>query len=143
MVAARFSSVAITILGVLAVLVFRDFPTVYEAHGFFHSTLTPPLVVAVFLGIFWRKFTPAAVITSFLGDYIDDPGSQLSWYINCPILMNGIQMDPNHPYSYIRALYNLVVCLGVAVIAVFTTGLQKKIVSPLKHKRMLGSSCIF
>ncbi len=41
-------------------------------------------------------------------------------------------MDPNHPYSYIRALYNLVVCSGVAVIAVFTTRLQKKIVSTIK-----------
>jgi SSS family solute:Na+ symporter len=132
LVAARFSSVAITILGVLAVLVFRDFPTVYEAHGFFHSTLTPPLVVAVFLGIFWRKFTPAAVITSFLGGVIlmilgaNYPGILIAPFDH------GIQMDPNHPYSYIRALYNLVVCSGVAVIAVFTTGLQKKIVSTIK-----------
>ncbi|MEJ2507267.1 MAG: sodium:solute symporter family protein, partial [Ignavibacteriaceae bacterium] len=58
---ARVSSIVITALGVLSVLIFEGFPTVYEAHGFFHSTLTPPRVVAVFLGIFWKRFTPAAV----------------------------------------------------------------------------------
>jgi len=52
---ARFASIGITILGVLAVLAFKNFPTVYEAHGFFHSTLTPPLVVAIFFGIFWKN----------------------------------------------------------------------------------------
>ena len=47
--AARYSSIVITALGVLSVLAFKNFPTVYEAHGYFHSTLTPPLVVAIFL----------------------------------------------------------------------------------------------
>ena len=64
--AARWSSVGITILGVIAVMALNHFPTVYEAHGYFHSTLTPPLVVAIFLGIFWRKFTPAAVMSTFI-----------------------------------------------------------------------------
>ena len=64
---ARIASMGITALGVLAVIPFNRFPTVYEAHGYFHSTLTPPLVVAIFLGVFWKKFTPAAVITTFLG----------------------------------------------------------------------------
>ncbi|RMD49113.1 MAG: sodium:solute symporter family protein, partial [Ignavibacteria bacterium] len=64
--AARYSSAIITALGVVAVLAFKSFPTVYEAHGFFHSTLTPPLVVAIFLGIFWKKYTPGAVIATFV-----------------------------------------------------------------------------
>ena len=33
--AARLSSIGITILGVVAVLAFKNFPTVYEAHGYF------------------------------------------------------------------------------------------------------------
>ncbi len=77
--AARFSSVAITILGVLAVLVFRDFPTVYEAHGFFHSTLTPPLVVAVFPGNFLAKIYTRSSHHFISGwSHFNDPGSQLS-----------------------------------------------------------------
>jgi SSS family solute:Na+ symporter len=67
LIAARWASVAITALGVVAVLAFKNFPTVYEAHGYFHSTLTPPLVVAIFLGVFWKRFSPAGVITTFIG----------------------------------------------------------------------------
>ena len=54
--AARVTSMVITAAGVLSVLAFIQFPTVYEAHGYFHSTLTPPLVVAIFLGVFWMVF---------------------------------------------------------------------------------------
>lgn len=132
LVSARVASVVITILGVLAVLVFRDFPTVYEAHGFFHSTLTPPLVVAVFLGIFWRKFTPAAVITTFLGGVL-----LMILGANYPALLispfdHGIEMDVSHPYSYIRALYNLFVCFAVAIVSALTTNQQKAFVEKLK-----------
>jgi SSS family solute:Na+ symporter len=129
---ARVASIIITTLGVLAVLVFRDFPTVYEAHGFFHSTLTPPLVVAVFLGIFWRKFTPAAVITSFVGGVtLMILGANYPGILIAPF-DHGIAMDASHPYSYIRALYNLFVCSGIAVLATVTTAWQQKIVSFIK-----------
>jgi len=123
--AARVASVAITALGVLAVLAFKNFPTVYEAHGYFHSTLTPPLAVAVFLGVFWRKFTPAAVITTFLGGVaLMILGARYPGILIAPF-DHGIALNPDHPYSYIRALYNTVVCSGVAMISVWTTSLQR------------------
>ncbi|VAX19251.1 Predicted sodium-dependent galactose transporter [hydrothermal vent metagenome] len=131
--AARYSSVVITALGVLSVLAFKGFPTVYEAHGFFHSTLTPPLVVAIFLGIFWKKFTPAAVIASFVGGValmilaLQDPN------LITPFAQ-GIKMNPEHPYSYIRALYNLLVCTGVALMITYTTSWQKGIVKKIRSK---------
>ncbi len=131
--AARYSSVAITIFGVVSVLAFKSFPTVYEAHGYFHSTLTPPLVIAIFLGIFWKKFTPAAVIASFVGGValmilgLHDPN------VITPFAQ-GIEMNPDHPYSYIRALYNLVVCGSVALLVTFATGQQKKIVANIRSK---------
>lgn len=134
LVSARFASVAITTLGVLAVLVFRDFPTVYEAHGFFHSTLTPPLVVAIFLGIFWKRFTPAAVISTFLGGVaLMILGANYPGILIAPF-DHGIEMNPDHPYSYIRALYNLVVCGLIAVVATLTTKQQKNIVAAIKRK---------
>jgi len=131
--AARYSSVVITILGVVSVLAFKSFPTVYEAHGYFHSTLTPPLVIAIFLGIFWKKFTPAAVIASFVGGVafmilgLHDPN------VITPFAQ-GIEMNPDHPYSYIRALYNLVVCGSVALLVTFATNLQKNIVRKIRSK---------
>ncbi len=131
--AARWSSIAITILGVVSVLAFKSFPTVYEAHGYFHSTLTPPLVVAIFLGLFWRKFTPAAVITTFVGGV-----ALMIVGLHSPNVItpfdHGIELNPSHPYSYIRALYNMFVCGFVAVIVTLTTTQQKNIVSNLKSK---------
>jgi SSS family solute:Na+ symporter len=129
--AARYSSVVITALGVISVLAFKNFPTVYEAHGYFHSTLTPPLVVAIFLGLFWKKFTPAAVIATFVSGValmivgLHDP-SVISPFDH------GIPMDPDHPYSYIRALYNTLVCIFVAVTVTLTTNQQLSIVKSLK-----------
>lgn len=132
--AARISSIVITILGVLSVLVFNRFPTVYEAHGFFHSTLTPPLVVAIFLGVFWRRFTPAAVIATFVGGVAlmilgsNNPAALIGPFDH------GISMDPAHPYSYIRALYNLFVCGLVAYLVTITTAYQKKFIELVKGK---------
>ncbi|MBZ0181910.1 MAG: sodium:solute symporter family protein [Melioribacteraceae bacterium] len=129
--AARISSIAITILGVLSVLAFQSFPTVYEAHGFFHSTLTPPLVVAIFLGLFWRKYTASGVITTFVGGV-----AFMILGLHDPIVISpfdhGIMMDPNHPYSYIRALYNMLVCFGVAVLITYSTDYQRKVVAKIK-----------
>ena len=129
--AARYSSIAITALGVLSVLAFKNFPTVYEAHGYFHSTLTPPLVVAIFLGLFWRKFTPAAVISTFVGGV-----ALMIVGLHNPNVISpfdhGIQMDPEHPYSYIRALYNMFVCVFVAILVTITTSYQIKIAHSLK-----------
>lgn len=130
--AARVASIAITTLGVIGVLAFKNFPTVYEAHGYFHSTLTPPLVVAIFLGIFWKRFTPAAVISTFVGGVaLMLLGAKYPGILIAPF-DHGIEMDPAHPYSYIRALYNLFVCAAVGVIITFTTGLQIKTVNRIK-----------
>jgi len=131
---ARVASIAITSLGVLSVLVFSGFPTVYEAHGFFHSTLTPPLVVAVFLGIFWRRFTPAAVITSFLGGItLMIMGANHPHILIAPFAQ-GIEMDKIHPYTYIRALYNLIACGVVAISIVYANPWLKSSVAKLKSK---------
>ncbi|MEN8193346.1 MAG: sodium:solute symporter family protein [Bacteroidota bacterium] len=131
--AARYSSVIITALGVVSVLAFKNFPTVYEAHGYFHSTLTPPLVIAIFLGIFWKKFTPAAVIASFVGGV-----ALMILALHDPNLITpfaqGIKMNPDHPYSYIRALYNLFVCGAIALLITYTTNYQVQLANRMRTK---------
>ncbi|MEE9430658.1 MAG: sodium:solute symporter family protein [Melioribacteraceae bacterium] len=131
--AARYSSVAITILGVISVLAFKNFPTVYEAHGYFHSTLTPPLVVAIFLGLFWKRFTPAAVIATFVSGV-----ALMIVGLHDPTVItpfdHGIHMNESHPYSYIRAFYNMFVCAAVAVVVTLTTTWQINLSNKLKAK---------
>ena len=133
--AARITSIAITAAGVLSVLAFIQFPTVYEAHGYFHSTLTPPLVVAIFMGVFWKRFTPAGVITTFLGGVLlMILGARFPDVFISPF-DHGIEMNPDRPYSYIRAFYNLIVCVGVGVFVTVTTVIQKNIASTIKSNK--------
>jgi len=132
---ARYASVGVTALGVLAVLAFKNFPTVYEAHGYFHSTLTPPLVVGIFLGVFWKRFTPSAVITTFVGGVaLMILGARSPGIFIAPF-DHGIEMNPDHPYSYIRALYNTLVCTGAAVLVTITTKWQRQLISTIRNNQ--------
>lgn len=139
--AARIATVIFTMMGVLAVIPFSAFPTVYEAHGFFHSTLTPPLVVAIFLGVFWRKFTNASVIATFV---VGVALMVLGMYYPRPLIQifdHGTAFDAKHPYTYIGALYNLFVCVLVGVLTTVTRDWQKKIIEKIKtnpnHKSIM------
>jgi solute:Na+ symporter, SSS family len=119
--AAMIISAVTTVIGAGSVVFFASFPTLYQAHGFFHSTLTPPLVVAIFLGIFWKRYTTAAAISTFIGGaiLIFIGGHYPATFI-APF-DHGITMDIGHPYSYIRALYNTLACISVGVIVTFFT----------------------
>tara|TARA_B110000014_G_scaffold89724_1_gene61655 strand:- start:99 stop:797 length:699 start_codon:yes stop_codon:yes gene_type:complete len=48
---------------------------------------------------------------------------------------HGIEMNPDRPYSYIRAFYNLIVCVGVGVFVTITTFVQNNIVGIIKSNR--------
>ena len=134
LVAARWASVAITSLGVVAVLAFKNFPTVYEAHGYFHSTLTPPLVVAIFFGVFWKRFSPAGVITTFVGGVaLMIIGARYPAFFIAPF-DHGIEMNPSRPYSYIRALYNTIACIGVGLLVTLTRDIQNRLIVQWKQR---------
>jgi SSS family solute:Na+ symporter len=129
---ARISSIVITGVGILATIPFSKYPTVYQAHGYFHSTLTPPLVTAIFLGVFWRKFTPAGVLATFLGgSSLMILGATYPDILITPVA-HGTPFDPVHPYSYISALYNTIVCVGVGVFITLTLSWQKGIVDKIR-----------
>ena len=113
---AMIVSAGATVLGAVSTIFFNNFPTLYEAHGFFHSTMTPPLVVAIFLGIFWKRYsTPAAVATFLGGAILMWIGSKYPQIFISPF-GHGIEFNPDRPYSYIRALYNTLVCAGSGVV---------------------------
>ncbi len=143
---ARIATVVFTILAILTVIPFSHFKTVYEAHGYFHSTLTPPLVIAIFLGIFWKRFSPMGVITTliggiaimFLGAYYPYP---LVW-----VMAQGIPMAKDHPYIYIEALYNTLACFSVAIlVTIFTKPIGKAAEMIRKnphHKRIITTMIV-
>ncbi len=145
LLSARIATAIFTFLGVLTVIPFSKFPTVYEAHGYFHSTLTPPLVSAIFLGVFWKRYTNAAVIGTLVGGVAL---MILGMYYPRPLIeifSHGTAYEPNHPYTYIGALYNLVVCALFAVLSTFTTKQQIILVKKIKqseHHKIIMSSFI-
>jgi len=117
---ARLASVLVKVIAVCLVPFFNSFESIYEAHGWFHSTFTPPLVVGVFLGIFWKRFTSSAVIATFIvGAFLMILGQMYPSLISP--FSHGIELRPDRGYSYIGALYNLFVCAGVGVLVTFFT----------------------
>ncbi|MFA5804732.1 MAG: hypothetical protein WC879_08805 [Melioribacteraceae bacterium] len=139
--AARIASIVFTVVGILATIPFNTYPTVYEAHGYFHSTLTPPLVTAIFLGVFWKKFTPAGVVATFLGgSSLMILGARYPGILIAPF-SHGTPMDPIHPYTYISALYNTFVCVFLGVFVTFTQPLLLKVTNQIRrsesHKKII------
>ena len=78
------------------------------------------MVVAVFLGIFWKRFTTPAVIATFLvGAFLMILG-QYNHELIAPF-SHGIELRPGRGYSYIGALYNLFVCATVGIVVSLVT----------------------
>ena len=122
---ARYASIGIKVIAIILVPFFNSFDSIYEAHGWFHSTFTPPLVVAVFLGIFWKRFTTPAVIATFtVGAFLMILG-QFNHELIAPF-SHGIELRPGRGYSYIGALYNIFVCASVGVVVSFLTAPPSK-----------------
>ena len=147
MVVARTSTVAFTILGVFAVYAFNSYPTVYQAHAFFHATLTPPLMIAIFFGAFWKKFTPAGLITTVVGGIAFMLlGNRYPLELIGP-LAQGTPYDPVHPFTYMAALYNLIVCTGVAVLVTLSQNQLKHFAAKIKknpnHTVVMYSLLVF
>ncbi len=133
MMVARVSTAAFTFLGVFAVYAFNSYPTVYQAHAFFHATLTPPLMIAIFFGAFWKKFTPAGLISTVIGGVaLMLLGFRFPLELIAPIAQ-GTPYDPVHPFTYMAALYNLIVCTGVAVVVTLLHNKLKKVAVLIKE----------
>ncbi len=117
---ARWTSLGVKIIAVIMVPFFNTFDSIYEANGWFHSTFTPPLAVGVFLGIFWKRFTTAGIIATFIGGAFLMVLGQFYPQLISPFA-HGIELRPDRGYSYIGALYNIVVCASVGIIVSLLT----------------------
>jgi SSS family solute:Na+ symporter len=122
--AARVSAVVVTLLGVALVPVFAQFKTVYAAHGAMTAAVTPPLVVALLLAVFWRRYTRQAALWTIVGGL-----AAIALSILCPALIapfaHGVPVEEAggglfagaDRYKFLRALFGLVAsgAIGVAV----------------------------
>ena len=116
-------------IGIAMVPVYFKLGTIYQAHGAFTAAVSPPMAVAVMLGVFWKRFTPTAAFWTMFGGLlvilVSFPLPQLIE----PVAM-GVEMavtdtgEPNlwKAYSFQRALFGL---LASGVIAIVVTWFTK------------------
>jgi SSS family solute:Na+ symporter len=126
--AARITSVSVTALGVALVTVFQQFDTIYAAHGAFTAAITPPMVVALLLGVFWRRYTPAAALATMVGGTALVMLSLVVPEIITP-LAHGVPLGEAgegwlggmKQYKFMRALFGLLVSAALGVGVTFVT----------------------
>ncbi len=130
LLSARVTSVSVTIVGVALVIVFQEFKTIYSAHSAFTAAISPPMVVALILGVFWRRYTPAAALATMVGGSAMIALSLLYPEIITPFA-HGVPMADvgddtglvagMKQYKFMRAFYGLVVSAGIGVVVTFVT----------------------
>ena len=112
---ARVVSLSAAMLGLLLVPVFASFNSIYVAHGAFTASVTPAMVVAIVLAIYWRRYSPSAAFWTLLG------GSLLvTLSIVLPVVVTPFShgVDSAGGFTYTRALFGLA---GSALIAILVT----------------------
>jgi SSS family solute:Na+ symporter len=115
---ARIISLTSALLGIALVPVFASFQSIYLAHGSFTASITPPMVITILLGAYWRKFTSSAAFWTLFGGSILVAISLLWPFLITPF-SHGV--DAAGGFKYIRALYGLVGSLAIAGAVSFFT----------------------
>ena len=125
---ARITAVAVTMLGVLLVPCFMMFDSIYDAHGAFTAAVTPPLVVALLLSVFWRRFTATAALCTMIFGLLAIGLSMIFPIIITPFA-HGVPMGESgdgllagmKQFKFMRACYGVSVCFAIGVgVTLFT-----------------------
>jgi SSS family solute:Na+ symporter len=117
---ARFTSFVVVIVGLLLVQIFMAEKSIYSAHGLFTAAVTPPIVVAIVLGILWKRYTPAAAVATVCGG-----GALIGLSLFAPfddwfVKPFSFGMGPDS-YKFMRALFGLVTCTSIGVVVSLIT----------------------
>jgi solute:Na+ symporter, SSS family len=120
---ARVTAISISIVGVALVPVFMSFGSIYSAHGAFTAAVTPPLVVSLLFGVFWRRFTPVAALWTMVAGSAAIFLSILFPEIITPFA-HGVPMKEveegflagKDQYKFMRGFFGIVVCSGIGVV---------------------------
>lgn len=131
--AARIAAISVTVLGVLMVPIFTQFTTIYAAHSAFTGAVTPPLVVALLLSVFWRRFTRKAALSVLIGGFACILFS-LFWPEVIAPFAHGVPMgEPGEGFlggmrqqPFMRACYGIVICLVIGVVVTLRTQPESK-----------------
>lgn len=109
---ARLVSLGAAFLGIALVPVFASFRSIYVAHGSFTASVTPPMVITIVLGAYWKKFSSSAAFWTLFGGTVM-VGLSIAWPVLITPFSHGV--DPSGGFQYLRALFGLAVSFGIAM----------------------------
>lgn len=112
---ARISSLSVAAIGLLLVPLFAG-DTVYQAHAKFTAAITPPIVVAILLGVLWKRFNTPGALAAMVG-------GGLCVFLSTFPPFDAILLKPlafgmgEESFKFIRAIFGLLASgvLGVVV----------------------------
>lgn len=115
---ARIVSIVTAVIGILLVPVYMGFKTIYAAHGAFTAMMTPPIVVAILFGAFWKRYTPKAALWTLIGGM-----AAVFLSLKMPALIkpfaHGVSGVDN--YTYMRAFFGLLSASAIGIIVTLFT----------------------
>jgi SSS family solute:Na+ symporter len=120
---ARIVSLSSALLGIALVPVFASFQSIYLAHGSFTASITPPMVITILLGAYWKRFTSSAAFWTLFGGSLIVALS-IVWPLLIAPFSQGV--DPAGGFKYMRALYGLAGSLLIGVIVSYMTKAKSK-----------------
>ena len=129
---ARVCAVGVTVLGICLVPIFAQFKTIYEAHAAMTAAVSPPLVVALFFSVFWRRFTAAAALCTIVGGLAAVTFSVFVPEIIAPFA-HGVPMDADFreagegilagvkQYKFMRAFFGIAASAAIGIVVTLFT----------------------
>ncbi len=119
---ARVTSAVTALCGMGIGMFFMTFgKDMYKIHGMFQAFVSPPIVAAVFLGAFWKRFTSAGAIAALLGGIACIGLSKIFPELVQPFA-HGVSPDKAGQYNYMTAFFGLFCSAAIGIIvSLFTT----------------------
>jgi SSS family solute:Na+ symporter len=126
--AARIAALSTSAIGVLMVPVFMQFDSIYRAHAAFTAAVTPPMVVALLLAVFWRRFTRTAALWTLAGGLVLMAASMLFPALIKPFAHGVAGGDIAWDFlagmreqEFMRACFGVACCAAIAVVVTLLT----------------------
>jgi len=118
---ARITSVGAAVVGLAFVVVYIvNYDSIYQAHAMVTASIPAPMVVAVLLGILWKRFTPTACLVTLVGGSAAMAISFIPAMADILIGPLSFGMGPDS-YKFMRGLYGLIVCGALGIVTTLLT----------------------
>lgn len=117
---ARLSSLSVAAIGLVLVIFYKNFESIYQAHAFITAAIPPPVVAAILLGLLWKRYNLPAAIATLLGGGIlifISTFSPFDAYLLGPLSFG---MGPDS-YKFTRAFFGLVASGGLGILVTLFT----------------------